>query len=82
MHKGEHVRWHLMTMGDGFNIHTPHWHGNVVTVDKHRTDILSLAPAQFVVADMIPDNVGTRMFHCHLSDHLKGGMMTDYQVLP
>jgi len=82
MHKGEHVRWYLMTMGDGFNFHTPHWHGNVVTVDKHRTDILLLGPAQFVVADMIPDNVGTWMFHCHLSDHMKGGMMTDYQVLP
>jgi hephaestin len=82
MHKGERVRWYLMTMGDGFNFHTPHWHGNVVTVDKHRTDILSLAPAQFLVADMVPDNVGTWMFHCHLSDHLTGGMMTDYEVLP
>jgi hephaestin len=82
IHKGEHVRWYLMTMGDGFNFHTPHWHGNVVMVDKHRTDILSLAPAQFIVADMVPDNVGKWMFHCHLSDHMKGGMMTDYEVLP
>jgi FtsP/CotA-like multicopper oxidase with cupredoxin domain len=82
MHKGERVRWYLMSMGDGFNFHTPHWHGNVVTVDKHRTDILILGPAQFVVADMTPDNVGTWMFHCHLSDHMKGGMMTDYEVLP
>ena len=82
IHKGEHARWYLMTMGDGFNFHTPHWHGNVVTVDKHHTDILSLAPAQFVVADMVPDNVGTWMFHCHLSDHMSGGMMTTYEVLP
>ncbi len=82
VHKGQHVRWYLMTMGDGFNFHTPHWHGNVVTVDKHRTDILSLSPAQFVVADMVPDNVGVWMFHCHLSDHMAGGMMTDYEVLP
>jgi manganese oxidase len=82
IHKGEHVRWYLMTMGDGFNFHTPHWHGNIVTVDKHHTDILSLAPAQFVVADMTPDNIGTWMFHCHLSDHMAGGMMTSYEVLP
>ena len=82
MHKGEHVRWYLMTMGDAFNFHTPHWHGNVVSVDKHRTDILLLGPAQFMVADMVPDNVGTWMFHCHVSDHMKGGMMTDYEVLP
>jgi len=82
MHKGEHVRWYVMSMGDGFNFHTPHWHGNVVMVDKHRTDVVSLAPAQFLVADMLPDNVGTWMFHCHLSDHMSGGMMTDYIVLP
>jgi len=82
MKKGEHVRWYLMTMGDGFNFHTPHWHGNVVTVDKHRTDILPLSPAQFVVADMVPDNPGTWMFHCHVSDHLEGGMHSHYQVLP
>jgi len=82
MHKGEHVRWYLMTMGDAFNFHTPHWHGNVVTVDKHRTDIFLMGPAQFVVADMTPDNVGTWMFHCHVSDHMKAGMMTDYEVLP
>jgi FtsP/CotA-like multicopper oxidase with cupredoxin domain len=51
-------------------------------VDKHRTDIWSLAPAQFVVADMDPDNLGTWMFPCHLSDYMSGGMMTDYEVLP
>lgn len=31
---------------------------------------------------MTPDNAGTWMFHRHLSDHMKGGMMTDYEVLP
>ena len=31
---------------------------------------------------MVPDNVGKWMFHCHLSDHMAGGMMTDYEVLP
>ena len=71
-----------MTMGDGFNFHTSHWHGNVVMVDWHRTDNLSLVPAQFVVAAMVLDNVGTCMFHCHLSDHMSGGMMTEYEVLP
>lgn len=31
MQRGQHVRWYLVTLGDGFNFHTPHWHGNVVT---------------------------------------------------
>jgi FtsP/CotA-like multicopper oxidase with cupredoxin domain len=82
MKRGEHVRWYVMTMGGAANIHTPHWHGNVLTLDKHRTDVFSLLPAQFVTADMIPDRVGTWMFHCHISEHMEMGMMAMYQVLP
>ena len=29
---------------------------------------------------MIPDDVGTWLFHCHVSDHMAGGMMTRYTV--
>ena len=82
MKRGEHVRWYVMTMGGEANFHTPHWHGNVVTVDRHHTDIFSILPAQFVTADMIPDRVGTWMFHCHIDEHMEGGMMGMYQVLP
>ncbi len=82
MKVGEHVRWYLLSMGDGFNFHTPHWHGNVVTVNGQRTDILALSPATFITADMVPDNPGIWMFHCHVSDHMTGGMTTHYQVLP
>jgi len=82
MHKGDHVRWYLVSLGNGFNFHTPHWHGNVVTVNGSRTDVVLLSPAQMVTADMVPDNVGTWMYHCHLSDHMQAGMMAMYQVLP
>ena len=82
MKRGEHVRWYVMTMGGQANYHTPHWHGNVVTLDKHHTDIFSILPAQFVTADMVPDRVGTWMFHCHISEHMEAGMMAMYQVLP
>jgi manganese oxidase len=82
MKKGERVRWYVMTMGGQVNYHTPHWHGNVVTLDKHHTDIFSILPAQFVTADMVPDRVGTWMFHCHIDEHMEMGMMAMYQVLP
>lgn len=82
MKRGEHVRWYVMTLGGGVNVHTPHWHGNVATINGHRTDIFSLSPAQFVTADMIPDNVGTWMFHCHVDEHMEAGMMAMYEVLP
>jgi FtsP/CotA-like multicopper oxidase with cupredoxin domain len=82
MRKGEHVRWYVMTMGIGFNFHTPHWHGNVVSVRGQYMDVLpTIGPAQIVTADMVPDKAGTWMFHCHVDDHMKGGMQTLYRVL-
>jgi len=32
MRRGEHVRWYAMSLGTEVNLHTPHWHGNVVSV--------------------------------------------------
>lgn len=82
MHKGDHVRWYVISLGNGLNFHTPHWHGNVVTVNGSRTDVLSLAPAQMITADMVPDDVGTWMYHCHVSEHMMAGMTALYRVLP
>jgi len=81
MRKGEKVRWYLLALGNGFNFHTPHWHGNVVMYNGQRTDVIALSPAQMTVADMVPDNVGMWMYHCHVDDHMEGGMMAMYQVL-
>ena len=82
MHKGDRVRWYVMSIGEGFNFHTPHWHGNTVLVNGARTDVLNLAPAQMITADMVADNPGTWLFHCHVSDHMEAGMASKYQVLP
>jgi len=82
MKRGQHVRWYLATLGDGFNFHTPHWHGNVVTTGGQETDVVSISPAQMITADMVPDKVGTWMYHCHVSDHMAAGMMAEYRVLP
>ena len=61
--------------------YAPHRHRNIVTVTAPHGHPFP-GPAQFVVADMMADNIGTWMFHCHLSDHKSGGMMTTYEVLP
>jgi hephaestin len=82
MHAGEHVRWYAMTIGEGLNFHTAHWHGNTVTVAGQRADVIALSPAQTVTADMVPDDPGIWMFHCHVSEHMESGMMAKYQVLP
>ncbi len=82
MKRGQHVRWYEVTLGDGFNFHTPHWHGNVVSSGGQVTDVVSISPAQMITADMVPDKPGVWMYHCHVSDHMAAGMMAEYEVLP
>jgi FtsP/CotA-like multicopper oxidase with cupredoxin domain len=82
MKRGEHVRWYTLAIGFGFNFHTPHWHGNTVVMGGQRMDVILLGPAQSLTADMVPDAAGIWMFHCHVSDHMNGGMITLYQVKP
>jgi hephaestin len=82
MKKGERVRWYVASLGDSNNFHTPHWHGNVVLLEGHRMDVLSLLPAQTLTVNMVPDNLGIWLFHCHVSDHMAGGMVARYEIQP
>ena len=82
MKKGERVRWYLVALGEQFSVHTPHWHGNVVLHDGKRTDVIPLMQAQMETADMVPDNPGIWMFHCHIDDHMDAGMASLYKVEP
>ena len=78
--KGERVRWYVMA-GTGFEVHAPHWHGNVVTEGTMRTDVLELVTMGMHVTDMVPDAVGKWLFHCHVANHFIAGMGTVYQIL-
>jgi manganese oxidase len=78
--RGQRVRWYVMSMGTEVDLHTPHWHGNDVLVGGMRMDTISLLPATMVVADMVPDNPGIWLFHCHVNDHIRAGMLTRYRV--
>jgi FtsP/CotA-like multicopper oxidase with cupredoxin domain len=77
---GQRVRWYLMGMGSEVDLHTPHWHGNTVVVAGMRTDVSNLLPATMQVADMVPDDPGSWLFHCHVNDHILAGMQARYQV--
>jgi FtsP/CotA-like multicopper oxidase with cupredoxin domain len=80
MRRGERVRWYLLALGNEADIHTPHWHGNTGLRRGSRVDTVGLLPATTDVVDMQPENVGTWMFHCHVTDHMAGGMMARYTV--
>jgi FtsP/CotA-like multicopper oxidase with cupredoxin domain len=76
---GARTRWYVMA-STNFEIHAPHWHGNVVTSNHMRTDVGTLLPMGMFVADMMPDNPGKWFFHCHVSTHLRAGMQATYVV--
>jgi len=80
MKKGDKVRWYLLGMGNEKDLHTPHWHGETVQYGQRHTDVVELLPASMVTVDMLADNPGTWMFHCHVADHMEAGMMVSYTV--
>jgi FtsP/CotA-like multicopper oxidase with cupredoxin domain len=79
MKVGQRVRWYLMATSN-FELHAPHWHGNTVVIQHMRTDVATLLTMGMLVADMVPDNPGTWLFHCHVAPHLRGGMQALYTV--
>lgn len=81
MQQGERVRWYVLGMGSERDLHTAHWHGNTVLHHGYRTDVVELLPASMKVADMVADNPGLWMYHCHVNDHMQEGMSARYEVL-
>lgn len=83
MNEGERVRWYLFGLGDENDNHTAHWHGlRVVEDGRRRTDVVELLPATMKVADLVADNPGTWLFHCHVAEHMQEGMFTRLLVHP
>jgi FtsP/CotA-like multicopper oxidase with cupredoxin domain len=81
MNVGERVRWYLMGTTN-FEVHAPHWHGHSVVINHMRTDVAALLTMGMLIADMVPDNSGTWLFHCHVGPHMEGGMQALYTVRP
>jgi FtsP/CotA-like multicopper oxidase with cupredoxin domain len=83
MNEGERVRWYLFGLGSESDLHTPHWHGLRVMEDGVRqTDTIELLPGSMKVADMLADNPGNWLFHCHVADHMANGMFALVTVYP
>lgn len=74
------VRWHLIGMGTEVDIHTAHWHGKTVLEHGRRTDVVELLPTSMVSVDMVADNPGNWLYHCHVTDHITAGMITRWRV--
>ncbi len=82
INQGEKVRWYVVALGTEVDLHSAHWHGNTVLSSGQRTDVIELMPASMKTVTMIADNPGEWMFHCHVDDHIKAGMMGRYIIRP
>lgn len=81
MNEGERTRWYLFGLGSERDFHTAHWHGlRVMEEGRRRTDVVELLPATMKVADMVADNPGDWLFHCHVADHMREGMFARMTV--
>ncbi|HYL65698.1 MAG TPA: multicopper oxidase domain-containing protein [Nitrosopumilaceae archaeon] len=80
MKENTHVRWYVAGMGTETDIHTPHWHGQTLLMNGMRTDMVELLPMSMKVLDMVPDDTGIWLFHCHVNDHIKAGMLALFTV--
>lgn len=81
VNQGERVRWYLFALGSEEDFHTAHWHGlRVVEEGRRRTDVVDLLPASMKVADMVADNAGVWLFHCHVAEHRMEGMYANLIV--
>jgi FtsP/CotA-like multicopper oxidase with cupredoxin domain len=82
MNEGDRTRWYLFALGSEEDLHTPHWHGLRVIESGRRTDVVELLPASMKVADLLADNIGTWLYHCHVAEHMREGMFARINVLP
>jgi len=74
------VRWYTFALGSEEGFHTAHWHGQTVVSYGQRVDTVAVLPATTHIADMVPDNEGLWMFHCHVNHHIHAGMTSLYEV--
>ncbi len=80
MKQGERVRWYLLGMGSEQDLHSAHWHGKTVHDKARTTDVIELLPGSMATVDMLADNPGTWLFHCHVAEHMESGMMATYTI--
>ncbi|GAB0494957.1 hypothetical protein MMPV_006254 [Pyropia vietnamensis] len=81
MPAGGKVLWHASALGISSAVHPLHFHGIVgVTAGGAHVDVLQLLPRVTTTLDMILDNPGTWLAHCHVNFHLATGMVFTFNV--
>jgi manganese oxidase len=76
---GDRVRWRVAALGKEF--HVFHVHGHRWTDEAGRfVDSQILGPSTALTVEFTEDNPGDWLYHCHVTDHMAGGMVGWYRV--
>jgi plastocyanin len=75
---GDRVRWRIIALGKEFHVfhlHAHRWSDGIRNVDSQ-----ILGPSTSLTIEYTEDNPGDWLYHCHVIDHMMGGMVGRYQV--
>ncbi len=75
---GQRVRWRVISLGQ--ELHTFHIHGHRWESGGRFVDTEVLGPATTLTFDYVEDRPGRWLYHCHVVDHMMGGMVGYYIV--
>jgi FtsP/CotA-like multicopper oxidase with cupredoxin domain len=78
---GDKVRWRIICLGRDFHVfhlHGHRWRGS--EGDAGWMDSQIIGPATTLTVEYTEDNPGDWIYHCHVTDHMMGGMVGRYRV--
>ena len=75
---GDRVRWRIAALGNDFHVfhlHGHRWHSPAGWVDSQL-----IGPSTTLTVEYTEDNPGHWIYHCHVNEHMMGGMVGRYLV--
>lgn len=84
MYMHDRVAWYVYGLGQTTDIHTVHFHAELYvekTTGAHEGDVLEIFPGISKTVEMVTNNPGEWLLHCHVNHHMVAGMETTYQIL-
>ncbi|XP_045213557.2 ferroxidase HEPHL1-like [Mercenaria mercenaria] len=82
--RGENIAWYILGLGENEDIHTVHFHGQTYTYRTgqiHEGDVIEVFPGTYETVEMFASNPGTWLFHCHVGEHMRDGMVGTFKIL-
>jgi manganese oxidase len=79
---GERVRWRIAALGKEFHVFHLHGHRWRSQHSLRWVDSEIIGPSTTLTVEYVEDNPGDWIYHCHVTDHMAGGMVGAYEVAP